>query len=197
MSTRSSVYRGAMGLHVFRNLPIPCSAPSVPLTLTLCCASSVPLPLKGRKFLPSHPFPIRGRRGSREHLKRSRGWVKYVDGAQQEISDRPSGLSVKRVLEGVCIPSQNGRPRNPGLQAGVGSHRPEGRGFKPELVLDEKTNHPTSRPFAKIARQSHRRRAIAVASSAAETDRRHQIPPTTSSGTLCGGLRLPCQKACN
>ncbi len=41
------------------------------------------------------------------------------DETEQEISDWPSGLSVKRVLEGVCIPSQNGRPRNPGLQAGV------------------------------------------------------------------------------
>jgi len=33
---------------------------------------------------------------------------------EQEVDDRPSGLSVKRVLEVVCIPSQNGLPRNPG-----------------------------------------------------------------------------------
>ena len=56
---------------------------------------------------------------------------------KREVSVRPSRLSVKRVVKGVCIPSQNGRPRNPGPQAGVGFHRPEGRGFKPELVLDE------------------------------------------------------------
>ncbi|MDP2751975.1 MAG: hypothetical protein Q8O31_05145, partial [Rhodocyclaceae bacterium] len=40
---------------------------------------------------------------------------------QQEISDRPSGLSIKRVLEGVCIPSQNGRLKP----------RPSGRGRFP------------------------------------------------------------------
>jgi hypothetical protein len=52
----------------------------------------------------------------------------------QEISDRPSGLSVKRIEEEVGISSPNGR-QNPGRKKGVGFPpflRPE---FQLEWVL--------------------------------------------------------------
>jgi hypothetical protein len=55
---------------------------------------------------------------------------------QQEISDSPSGLSVKLHWEGVCIPSPMATVETPAVRKGSRPpHRLEGRGFKPELVL--------------------------------------------------------------
>ena len=94
---------------------------------------------------------------------------------KREVSDRPSRLSVKRVVKGVCIPSQNGGPRNPGLQAGVGSHRPEGRGFKPESVLDESAQRKyrspdvDATPLPRRSPSSHREPSLVHASALSKT----------------------------
>jgi len=94
---------------------------------------------------------------------------------KREVSDRPSRLSVKRVVKGVCIPSQNGRPRNPGLQAGVGSHRLEGRGFKPESVLDESAQRKyrspgvDATPLRRRSPSSHREPSLVHASALSKT----------------------------
>ena len=55
---------------------------------------------------------------------------------KQEISDSPSGLSVKLHWEGVSLPSPMATVETPAFRPGSqASRRPEGRGFKPELVL--------------------------------------------------------------
>ena len=57
----------------------------------------------------------------------------------QEISGSPSGLPVKLRWEEVCIPSPMATVETPAFRPGSQpSHRPEGRGFQPESVFDEK-----------------------------------------------------------
>jgi hypothetical protein len=55
---------------------------------------------------------------------------------EQEISDRPGGLSLKTNLEEVCIPSQVATVETPAVRKGSQASRLSfGRGFKPKLVL--------------------------------------------------------------
>jgi hypothetical protein len=66
-------------------------------------------------------------------------WLMQEGGSEQEISNRPSGLSLKTNLEGVCIPSQVATVETPAVRKGSQpSYLSFGRGFKPELVLRSK-----------------------------------------------------------